>query len=278
MNALDYSIISVFNRFEGQHPLFDHAVVSLSNDGFLRGGIIASLCWWAWFKNGEDKDKNKPVREIIITANVACFVSILFARLVVLALPFRVRPNSDPTNGLHFPAATIDWHNWSSFPSDHAIMFFTLTTCLFFISRVLGWIALLDTVVLVCLPRICLGIHYPTDILAGAAIGVGIGFLANKKEVKGFVSKGVFQWMEKHPGWFYALFFLFMYQMMSIFWDIRCVISGGIKTLLKTVEDRPNISLECIGGLVVAAIILLVSLVFNYLTKSAKGSRERPHP
>ncbi|PYI86405.1 MAG: hypothetical protein DME26_09070 [Verrucomicrobia bacterium] len=161
MNAFDFSILSFLNRFAGQYLSFDKALVFLCNNGFFRGGVIAALCWWAWFKNGEDKDKNKEAREVIISTMLACLVSVLFARLVVLAFPFRVRPISDPTNGFHFPAAPIDWHNWSSFPSDHAIMFFTLTTGLFFISRVLGWIALMDSVFLVCLPRIYLGVSWP---------------------------------------------------------------------------------------------------------------------
>jgi undecaprenyl-diphosphatase len=233
MNAFDFSILSFMNRFEGRHLSFDNAVVSLSNDGFLRGGIIACLCWWAWFNNGEDKDKNKYAREMVVSAMVACLASILFARLVVLAFPFRVRPICDPSNGFHFPAAATDWQNWSSFPSDHAIMFFTLTTCLFFISRTMGWIALLDTVFLVCLPRIYLGIHYPTDVLAGTAIGVGIGFLANQKNYREFISQGAFQWMQKSPGSFYAVFFLFMYQITVIFWDVRFVAAGFIKALLK---------------------------------------------
>ena len=59
MNAFDYSILSSLNRFEGQYLSFDGAAVSLSNNGFLRGGIVAALCWWAWFKNGEDKEKTR---------------------------------------------------------------------------------------------------------------------------------------------------------------------------------------------------------------------------
>jgi len=233
MNAFDSSILSCINRFVGQHPAFDKVVVYLGTNCFLRGGIIAALCWWAWFMHGEDRDKSKAARETIISAMLAAFVSILFVRLLDLALPFRTRPVCDPANGWHFPSGATDWQNWSSFPSDHAIMFFALTTCLFFISRALGWIALLETVFLICLPRIYLGIHYPTDILAGAVIGLGIGFLANQKPLKKFAAQGAFRWMEKSPGSFYAAFFLFMYQITVLFWDVRNLAGAALRALLK---------------------------------------------
>jgi len=232
VNAFDYSIISSLNHFEGHHPSFDGALGSVSRSGnFLKAGVIGALCVWAWFKHGEDNDKNKGARETIISGMLACLFSIIIARLIVLAFPFRVRPIADPTNGFHFPADTIDWENWSSFPSDNAIFFFVLTTCLFSISRTFGWIALLDTVFLICLPRVYLGIHYPTDILAGAAIGIGIGFIASRKAVKGQVARLPFLWLQKHPSSFYAVAFLFMYQVTAIFWDVRYVVAEVIKHL-----------------------------------------------
>jgi undecaprenyl-diphosphatase len=239
MNGFDSSILSFFNRFVGKHPTFDDAVVYLSNDGFLRAGLIVALCWWVWFKDGEDKtSKNHATREAIISTVLACFASILIARLVVLPLPFRIRPIADPTNGWHFPPATTDWQNWSSFPSDHAVMFFTLTTCLFFISDVMGWIALIDTVVLICLPRIYLGIHYPTDIIAGAVIGVAVGFAANQQAFKHWIAKRPLQWMQEYPGPFYAVFGMLMYEMSVIFSDVRHVGLALIKLLVKLVVGR----------------------------------------
>jgi undecaprenyl-diphosphatase len=239
MNGFDSSVLSFFNRFVGKYPAFDDAVVYLTHDGFMRAGLIVALCWWAWFKDGEDKDtKNDATRQAIISAVLACLASILIARLAVLPFPFRIRPISDPTNGLHFPPGQTDWQNWSSFPSDHAIMFFTLTMCLFSISHVMGWIALIDTVFLVCLPRVYVGIHYPTDIIAGAVIGIAIGFAANQKAFKHWIAKRPLQWMHDHPGPFYAVFGTLMYQMTVIFSDVRLLGTALMKLFVRLVAGR----------------------------------------
>jgi undecaprenyl-diphosphatase len=231
MNAFDFAILNKLNQFEGLHPSFDQAVHSLSGaNTFLTVGPIVAMYWWSWFKNGENNNnKNKEAREVIISVMLTCIISLIVIRLIALVLPFRVRPLVDPTNGLHFPKDNFDWVNWSSFPSDHAILFAALTTCCFFISRLCGWIALLDTTFLVLLPRVYLGIHYPTDILAGAAIGVGIAFLANQKNIKGLLAQRTFQFMDRHPGLFYTFFFLFMYQVADWFRGVVYVISVIIR-------------------------------------------------
>jgi undecaprenyl-diphosphatase len=228
MNAFDHSIIAFLNQFVGRFPLFDKALVQLSSNTFFRGGILVALLWWAWFKEREE-DKNRDARRGVIVSVIAGGISIVLARLITLALPFRVRPISDPTNGFHFPPATIDWEAWSAFPSDHAILFATLTTGLFLVSVPLGWIALLDTLFVVCLPRIYLGIHHPTDTLAGLAIGVSFGFLANQPAFRNRVGDAALCWMKGHPGSFYAAFFLFSSELTGMFWDVRVFLNHFLK-------------------------------------------------
>jgi undecaprenyl-diphosphatase len=232
----DWSLLSFINRFVGRSRLFDEMVVYVSDSGFIRGGIPAALLWWAWFDH-EGTSQNKDARERIASAIVACVASVCVARVIALVLPFRERPIGDLSNGLHFPAAMINWGAWSSFPSDHAIMFFTLTTCLFFISRTLGWIALVDTVCLVCLPRIYIGVHYPSDIVAGAAIGVAVGFISNRRVLRGYIGTGALKWMRAHPGSFYAALFLFTFQLTVLFWDALFLAKHLPKVLLTLIAQ-----------------------------------------
>lgn len=212
-------------------------VVYLSNEVFITVSPIVALCWWAWFERGQQTDdKNIETRQSILSTLMVCFGTVLLARMLVTLFHFRVRPLCDPANGFHFPPGTTDWENWSSFPSDHAIMFFTLTVGLFTVSRPLGWIALVDTVFLICLPRVYLGIHYPTDILAGAAVGVAVGLAASRKTVRSCIAKWPLRYLDQHPGPFYAGFFMLMYQMMVMFGDVRFVGIGLIKAFARTLK------------------------------------------
>lgn len=63
-----------------------------------------------------------------------------------------------------------------SFPSGHTLHCFIMATVLLHYDRRLGIPALMMAI-LVAFSRLYLYVHYPTDVLAGAALGIGIGLL-----------------------------------------------------------------------------------------------------
>jgi undecaprenyl-diphosphatase len=223
MNPLDYSIISFFNQFAQQSLQFDNLVLLISDNVLLKGGVIIALVWWGWFQ--KDSFKNiKRNREHILTTVLASSIAIIGVRLLALLLPFRLRPLHNPEIALQFPLEKEFLEGWSSFPSDHALLFFTLATGLFFVSRILGAIAIAHAILVICLPRIYLGLHYPTDILVGALLGIGVSLWVNRKQISSTISKLPLRLLDQNPSLFYSCFFIVIFEIAEMFNSLRNIV------------------------------------------------------
>jgi undecaprenyl-diphosphatase len=218
----DYSILRFLNSFATHSWYLDRFALFISGSQIIKAGLIVSVLWWYWFRPGDDH-QNQHTREKIISAILACLAALFLARSLSLLLPFRVRPIGDAALGFKPPlGSTIDSiQNWSSFPSDHAVLVFTLAMSIWYISKRLGWILFAYATVLVCLPRLYLGVHYPTDVLAGVPIGIAIPWFFNRKRTRDFIASPGIKWEQKSPFSFYACFFLVSYEIANLFDQTR---------------------------------------------------------
>ena len=228
MNFFDYPIITFVNQFSQHSWLFDNIITFLSGNQLLKGGVLTTIIWWAWFKSEQRHSHN---RDHIISTLFSCVVAMTLARVMTLTLPFRLRPLHE--DSLHFSSTGLE--GWSSFPSDHAVLFFALSTGLFFVSRHIGAFALSYTVLFIAFPRVYLGLHYPTDIIAGAVIGTTIALLGNIYLVKNMNIQSIANWSYSKPNLFYPLFFLFTYQIADMFDSSRAIVSGGLKLIQRII-------------------------------------------
>ena len=207
--VLDRIILGFLNQFAQRSNTFDKFVGMLFGNALLEGGFITSLLWWAWFRKRGNEERD---RGILISGILLSIVALAITRSIAMLSPFRFRPRY--VDSLHFrlPLGSENFHiiNWSSFPSDHAALYFSLATCLCFVSRKVGVVALLHAFFVVCMTRIYLGVHYPTDILAGMAIGVGTTCLALHKGMRQAIAHPLLQWVEASPRSFYPVFSLIM--------------------------------------------------------------------
>jgi undecaprenyl-diphosphatase len=69
----------------------------------------------------------------------------------------------------------------------------------------------------ICLPRLFIGEHYATDILAGAAIGISFAWLANLPAIRKPLTNWALQLQDARPAVFYCFFFILTYQMAEVF-------------------------------------------------------------
>ncbi len=208
MNIFDWTILEFLNHLSQRSWRFDKFLFMWWGNELLEGGFIGALLWSAWFRRRDTADRD---RSFVIFGSVLTIAALIFARFIALLVPFRVRPRYVPMLHFRIPLGSerIDMLNWSSFPSDHAVLFFCLATSLLFISRKLGAIAFLHAFLVVCMIRIYLGVHYPTDILAGMAIGIGIACFNLHKGLRLAIARPALRCVETSPRFFYPSFFLF---------------------------------------------------------------------
>ena len=118
-----------------------------------------------------------------------------------------------------------NWTTWSSFPSDHAALFFALALGVFYVSKKSGVVLFAYITVVVCLPRIYAGIHYPTDFLGGGALGLAAVALLALPKLAAVWTRPILFLVERRPVLFYTIFFLVTFQIATLFWDIRVVLN-----------------------------------------------------
>ncbi len=221
MNLFDERIIHLLNDLGNQHSGFDQTMVFLHEANILKGHLFTATFLLVWFFS---KEKKEDVRKAVILTMLGCLAALFFGKVFSLLSPFRLRPINIPD--LH---AEMQYHveldhivGWSSFPSDNAVMFFTLAMGLFFISKTLGTLGMVHAALGISLPRVYVGMHYPTDMIVGGIIGVSVAYFANTSPaIKKHLTDFPLKWLETHPISFYLAFFFMSHQLATQYRLIR---------------------------------------------------------
>lgn len=173
MPILDHTLLLWITGLAGRFGPLDWIASHLANDFFIPAAmaLIASGLWFT----GKTKDERRRNQWGFIYAVVGLGFSALVVQLVnnnyFRARPYVAFPQLIPQVQRLFYEPTV-----SSFPSFPAAVTFAFAFGIWLENKRMG-VILFYMAALMSLARIYVGIHYPTDILAGAAIGVGMTYI-----------------------------------------------------------------------------------------------------
>lgn len=113
-------------------------------------------------------------RKIGFSMGAALLLGFIIGNVFLKNIVARIRPY-DMNTAIELLVARLSDY---SFPSGHTLASFEGATVLMIRDKRLGIPALI-LAVLIAFSRLYLYVHYPSDVLAGAVLGIGIAFLAS---------------------------------------------------------------------------------------------------
>ncbi|MCW2998289.1 MAG: phosphatase family protein [Solirubrobacterales bacterium] len=152
---MELSILHTLNNFLARHDGLSDPIERFATASQLLFivALVAALVW-------------RPTRRSAVIATIATPMA-LVAGAILSAVVTRARPFVDHPEVHRLISHAAD----PGFPSDHATASFAIATALLFGVRKVG-VGLLAVATLLAVARVAVGVHWPTDVLAGAALGV----------------------------------------------------------------------------------------------------------
>ena len=217
------------NQLAGRSIVLDKFVYDIADLSLPNGGVFLAAYWWLWFEADESGVYSQ--RRNVVVAQLAVIGVTGALKLLKFLLPFRHNPLNSPDLGLRLPFGVdpASPSGISSFPSGHAALFFALSVPLWMRSRWLGAAAAVWTSLAICLPLLFLGDHWPSDIVAGAVVGVVLMLLLYWLIGATGLPDRVVGFSATHPPAFYAIAWLIALEIAVRFGHVEAFLSAAAR-------------------------------------------------
>ncbi|MEV6955667.1 phosphatase PAP2 family protein [Streptomyces sp. NPDC051183] len=172
---LDVSLLYEINGLSRHAPsAVDRAVGVIGEYGFLAALVLLVLWCWRGARRQDEATAVESFAALVwapLGAAAALLVNIPLREFVGRPRPFRQHAGIEVLEpGLVFSRSEF------SFVSDHATLAMALGVGLFIANRRLGYLGI-GLAVLEGLCRVYMGVHYPTDVIGGLALGTAVVLL-----------------------------------------------------------------------------------------------------
>lgn len=185
LSRLDARLLLWINHAVASEPWLYRVCLFLTDEGADILLVLTAAALWLWPAGSRATWRAggvvRPItrresRARLITFGIAAIGAYITARLIAIVVDAD-RPFITflPVRGL--PGSFDGLRTFGSFPSDHAALLAALPIAFVRWNRTLGMAWAAAAVVLIAV-RVGVGFHYPSDMLAGAALGLAFGGLA----------------------------------------------------------------------------------------------------
>lgn len=158
---MDWSLAHYLNALVATHDVVEDPVTALAAAAVPAFAAVTLLLWLLDRPYARARWKIACV-SALMSAGVALLANQVIAHLWDRARPFAAHP------------AAVDLlagrSGDPSFPSDHAAAAFAIAFAVYAVSRRAG-AAFLAVATAIAVSRVALGLHYPSDVIAGALVG-----------------------------------------------------------------------------------------------------------
>lgn len=161
----ELSLLLGLNHLAASNPWMGKLAFLFAQEGpYLLIGALLLL----WFLRPKD---DRRTRQAIVYSVLSAALAVLLT-VAIGAVVFRERPVFAYPHLIH---ALVTPSHDSSFPSDHAAGSFAIATAMFFAGAEFGW-PFLIVAFCIAISRVAVGVHWPTDVLVGAVLGLVCGW------------------------------------------------------------------------------------------------------
>ena len=214
ITGLDREILLTLNAFGGgSNNLWD-----LANNSLFRGFPVFFSLVALWFSSDQPERRGRML---------AGLLAVCLATMLSVWSQFHTAVHIRPILDLAIPLDTViprtPWDRTNSFPSDTATLFFSLAAVVFVEKRSVGLFCFVWVAAIVAIPRIIVGLHYPSDIIGAFILGPATVFLfATLPYPKGLFERAL-TWFEGRLYIVHALLFIFLAEAFDLFPSLQAL-------------------------------------------------------